>query len=70
MRTTVTIVKNGDKEYCGPARAECSYPVIKEGVDWYLIKVNGKSVYVQKEYCESDRDWETIFFIPIFNYCY
>ena len=32
---------------------DIEYPVIKEGVDWYLVKSQGKPIYVFKSLTES-----------------
>jgi hypothetical protein len=51
MDTFITIKENGDKEYYGAARVGNTYPVVAIGIDWFLIKVNGKPLYIQQDAC-------------------
>lgn len=51
MDTFVTIKDNGDKTYYGAAKVGYTYPIIEIGVDWYLIKVNGKPIYISQDAC-------------------
>lgn len=41
---------NGEKIVNG-VRSDRIYKVINHGGDWFLIKVKGKSVYVDRSYC-------------------
>jgi hypothetical protein len=36
------------KETWGPARTQRYYAVISEGYDWYLIRCQGRGLYVPK----------------------
>ena len=64
----VRIKSNGDKKYFGPATVGRSYTVVNEGLDWFLLKMGGKPVYIDKSSCElwyeEDSDEDKDYFGP------
>ena len=65
----VKIKSYGDKRYYGPAAVGRSYTVVGEGPDWFLLKMGGKPVYIDKSSCElwyekEDPDEERDYFGP------
>tara|TARA_Y100000034_G_scaffold129872_1_gene187161 strand:+ start:1116 stop:1388 length:273 start_codon:yes stop_codon:yes gene_type:complete len=64
----VRIKSNSDKRYFGPVVVGRSYTVINEGLDWFLLKVRGKPVYIDKSSCElwyeEESDEERDYFGP------
>jgi len=51
INTSVRICSNGEKRYYGPAVVGRNYSVINEGIDWFLLKIGGKPVYIDKRAC-------------------
>ena len=46
------ILPNGSKKNDGPFRCGNFYSVVDEGLDFYILKLRGKRVYIDKEACE------------------
>tara|TARA_Y100000310_G_scaffold332211_1_gene407379 strand:+ start:721 stop:996 length:276 start_codon:yes stop_codon:yes gene_type:complete len=46
------ILPNGSKRNDGPFQCGNFYSVIDEGLDFYILKLKGKRVYIDKEACD------------------